>query len=386
MRIAAIAALFVFAFGTAAQAALSHNVILLIGDGMGFEHVRAAGMYANGAPGTLCFEQLPHQAAVTTHNRQGFVTDSAAAATAMATGAKVINGTISVAQPPPTGSSYVWGDQLPTLLEIFRDAGKSTGLVSTKYLTDATPAAFGAHSSSRGNTADIAADYLTQTRPNVLLGGGGHGLSVAAARAAGYTVVQTLAELQLVDLDATSYLCGQFGPDSLPFESAGLGDLPHLTQMTLAALDLLDNDSDGLFLMVEGGQIDSAAHANNIQDVVLETLQFAQAVQIVLDWAAGRDDTLILVTADHETGGLSVLANNGQGNYPTVSWASADHTLASVPLYAWGPGAERVAGVLDNTQIFAIAQAPEPASALLVLQPLLVAAGLRRRPVLGERP
>jgi alkaline phosphatase len=302
----------------------------------------------------------------------------------MATGDKVITGVISTAQPPPPGSPYVWGDDLPTLLEIFRDQGKATGLVTTAFLTNATPAAFGAHATNRLMYDDIAGDYLSQTRPNILLGGGGNSLTPAAAQAAGYTVVQTRAELQSVDLNTTSYLCGQFGVTDLPYESAGLGDLPHLSDMTAAALDLADNDPDGLFLMIEGALIDDGAHAHSINNVIQETLEFARSVQLVIDWAAGRDDTLIIVTADHETGGLSVLESNGQGNLPTVSWSSTDHTLTNVPIYAWGPGSELVAGTLDNTQIFTIAQAPEPAPLVLLVWPLLVAAGSRRRPVLGR--
>ena len=243
--------------GIAAAGAPPKNVIFLIGDGMGFEQVRAAGMYLNGVEGTLSFEYLPYQGQVTTYSADSSVTDSAAAATAMATGTKVDNGVISMAIPGD-------GSELETLLEYFRDQGKSTGLVTTTYITHATPAAFGAHEPSRGNTAQIASDYLNQTRPNVLFGGGANGIDPSSAQNAGYTVVTDA--LEMFDLDTTmeNMVSGQFGSGYMPYELDGLGDLPHLSEMTVTALDILDNDPDGFFLMVEGGRIDHAGHANDI--------------------------------------------------------------------------------------------------------------------------
>ncbi len=327
------------------------NVIFFIGDGMGFEHVKAGGMFANGQPGSLCFEGFPYQGQVTTYSASSSITDSAAAATAIATGVKVNNGVISMAYP---GN----GAELETLLEYFRDRGRSTGLVTTTYITHATPAGFGAHEPSRNNTSQIAGDYLNQTRPNVLVGGGANGMSAAAAQAAGYTVVTTAAEMLGLDTDSVSRLSGQFGSSYLPYEYDGLGVLPHLSQMTQTALSILDNDADGFFLMVEGGLIDQASHNRDILRAVPEVVEFAAAVQAALNWAQGRSDTLILVTADHETGGLTVLENNGQDNYPTVSWLGSDHTAANVPIYAWGANADAVWAVMDNTELFAAATRP----------------------------
>lgn len=157
----------------------------------------------------------------------------------------------------------------------------------------------------------------------------------------------------------------------------GYDTLPHLSEMTATALDLLDNDSDGFFLMVEGGRIDHAGHSNNIRRNVFETIEFSNSLQEVFDWAADRDDALILVTADHETGGLTVLENNGQGNFPTVSWSTTGHTAANVPIYAWGVNAELVYGVMDNTDLFNVVTIPEPAT--LVMLPILLAVRTRRR-------
>ncbi len=147
-----------------APAGAARNVILFIGDGMGFAQVEAAGMFATGRPGTLSFETFPFRGSVRTGNAVGEVTDSAAAATAMATGVKVGNGVISMALP---GN----GAPLETALERFKASGKSTGLVTTTIITHATPAAFGAHEPSRNNYSGIADDYLNDSRPNVLLGG-----------------------------------------------------------------------------------------------------------------------------------------------------------------------------------------------------------------------
>lgn len=333
------------------------NIILLIGDGMGFEQIRAAGMYYNGTEGTLSFELLPFQGEVTTYSANSSVTDSAAAATAIATGRKVDNGVISLAIPGD-------GTELYTLIEYFRDIGKSTGLVSTTYITHATPAAFAAHEISRNNTDQIALDYLQQTRPNILFGGGGNGMSEQAANDVGYTTVIDFAGLAGLNTSVETMVSGQFGLTYLPYEydyfigtSSGYNILPHLSEMTVTALEILNNDPDGFFLMIEGGRIDHAGHENHIERNIFETIEFSNTVQTVLDWAGARTDTLILVTADHETGGLSLLQNNGQGVFPTVSWSTTGHTAVNVPIYAWGQNANLVFGALDNTDLFYISTA-----------------------------
>ena len=156
--------------------------------------------------------------------------------------------------------------------------------------------------------------------------------------------------------------------------------MAHLREMTAAALDILDNDADGFFMMVEGGRIDHAGHTGNIQDNVFETLEFAAAVQEAIDWAGVRTDTLIVVTADHETGGLSIVLNKGQGNFPDVDWTGGGgHTGVNVPIYAWGANAETVGGIMDNTDLFELATTPEPATLALLAVGGLVVLGRKLR-------
>ena len=327
------------------------NVIFCIGDGMGFEAVKAAGYYASGETGNLSFEAFPHRAEMATYAANTPMTDSAAAATAMATGHKVNNGVISMELP---GS----GAPLKTLLEIFKAQGKHTGLVSTTYITHATPAAFAAHNPQRNNLSDIAHDYLHLTRPNILLGGGANGLTEADAEAAGYTVVTDRECLFNLNTDAETYISGQFGDTNIPYMFDGPNDLPHLSEMAAVAVDFLSNAPEGFFLLVEGGRIDHAGHSNDIERNVLETIEFSKTVQTIFDRVARRNDTLILVTADHETGGLQVHKNNGQGRVPDISWSTGGHTVSNVPLYGWGVNADSICGLMNNTDLVKVTGYP----------------------------
>jgi alkaline phosphatase len=220
-----------------ARAREIRNVILFIGDGMGSEHLHATELWT-GAP--LGFRSFPAATTVTTFAARGVVTDSAAAATAMATGRKVNRFVLSQARP---GN----GANLPTVLEILRQRGKRTGLVTTSFLTDATPAAFGAHEASRVSLDRIAADYLNGSRPDLLLGGGGRGLDAAAARRAGYQVVTNRVQLMALTAGTARPVAGLFGSGRMPYEYDGLGALPRLTDLTSQALALLSNAPSGFF-------------------------------------------------------------------------------------------------------------------------------------------
>jgi len=355
------------------------NVILMIGDGMGFEQVKAASLYAAGKEGGLSFEPY-RRGEMTTHplapdGAKPPVTDSAAAGTAMATGRKTRNGMIS--QTPD-------GEDLQTVLEFCKKQGKWTGLVTTVPMTHATPAAFGAHAGKRLNFSDIADAYFTRSRPNVLFGAyyaKGAGVTEPKAAGAGYAVVKTrdamnafVAKAKRAGAGGTvapPLVSGQFAAGMIPWEyaepinvkrklnyanktTATFETAPHLTEMTAAALKLLARGPKGFFLMVEGGTIDWAGHDNVIQWNVFETIEFAKACQTAFDWAKGRSDTLIIVTADHECGGLKVVESRGKGNFPEVTWSSRGHTAANVPVYACGLGAERLEGTIDNTDLWPV--------------------------------
>ncbi|HEX7009224.1 MAG TPA: alkaline phosphatase [Phycisphaeraceae bacterium] len=334
-------------------------VILFIGDGMGPHQVEAARLYA-GEP--LVFERLPVQTSLATASADSEVTDSAAAATALATGHRVNNGVLSRAMPGD-------GQPLTTALEILAQQGKATGLVTSVPILHATPAAFAAHVEHRKEAQAIAQDYLTVTRPDLLLGSGGMGMELEDAADAGYTVVTTREELFSQQAQQARRLWGLFGGGRLPYEydavsgsDDGFDKLPHLSELTRAALAFLERDPDGFFLMVEGGLIDWASHDNQIERAVLETIELSRAVQVALDWAKDRDDVLILVTADHETGGLEILEDRGARQFPEVSWSTRGHTATPVPLYAWGRHASWAADADESADVFdlLIGRRPQP--------------------------
>jgi alkaline phosphatase len=368
--------------------AAPQNVIVMIADGMGPEYVEAARLYNGGA---LNFESAPYQGTATTDSLSG-LTDSAASATAIATGNKALNFAIS---QDPAGNPYL------TSLEVAKNAGKRTGLITTSFIEDATTAAFGAHADLRFRFDGITNDYLNDSRPNVLLGATqpgdpftGPGIDPTRAAAAGYAVATTRSELLALDTSTVTHVSGQFdgnlGLDRMVGyewdQAQGLDNpydtLPYLSEMTSFGLSVLSQDPDGFFMVVEQENTDFAGHLDASDPertgrAVFGVLEFANSVQVVLDWIATQADpseTLLIVTADHETGGLQVLADNGPGNLPTVSWSTSNHTPVPVGVYAWGQNGEMLQGSLDNTDLF-LPQVllPEPGlGVLLVLGALVV--------------
>jgi alkaline phosphatase len=319
------------------------NVILLIGDGMGQNQLALARYAAGGTEGRLGIDRLPVTGFSLTHSTSGAVTDSAAAGTALACGVKTKNGTVGLA---PTGADHV------TLLEgLRRQLGYRTGLVVTKNVTDATPAAFVAEVASRKSEQQIAEQLLAEKVDVVLGGGRGWFVPKAAggrrtddrdllaeARGAGAGVATDLAGL--ASLQRTPAL-GLFAEGNLDSQSA---TEPALAAMTQKALDLLAAGGAPFFLMVEGSQIDLAGHKNDAGYLLRETLAFDLAVQAACAFAAARQDTLVVVTADHETGGLVFTGD-------AVFWSTKGHTASPVPVFAGGAGAAVFGGVLDNTEI-----------------------------------
>lgn len=303
------------------------NVILFIGDGMGAGHVASASYYATNTAVGLTMHTAPAQGdmIVISPDRPP---DSAAAGTALATGRTVNNGVVS--QLPD-------GTPLETLVEHYQARCKSTGLVTTAFLTHATPATFAAHEASRFNYRQIARDYLLGTRPRLLFGGGGNGLTAAETASVGYEVITDSVGWNEYEFATAQRVSAQFGDGHFPFVLDGYADnQPTLDEMTAQALAVLEQDPDGFFLLVESSRIEDASLANDMERMIPELLALDTAVQTALDWAEGRDDTLIMVTADHETGGLTVTGGNGVGQLPDYTWETASNTERNVPYFVWG--------------------------------------------------
>jgi len=337
------------------------NVILFIGDGMGWEHVRAGRVLVNGSSQEpLSFETLGVTAECITTLPNGGITDSATAATALATGYQApVNGVISMG---PDQSIE------PTVLELAKARGLRTGIITTDDIGGATPGAFGAHEPSRSYLMQIREDYLVDdtiyghaaSRPYLLLGGGyddptplrGTTLSLAGvADALGYLYVRTASELASAP---SQPLVGLFGTSWAPMAPmvSRPSTQPRLSEMVATGLSLLENPN-GLFLMVESANIDKLSHGND-SSFVWEVAELEIAVQSAVAWRNSHpaDHTLILVTADHETGGLSVPDQTlPPGTVPSMTWSTSGHTAVNVPIFATWPGSLN-GSVVDNTRIF----------------------------------
>lgn len=329
------------------------NIIFCIGDGMGLGQIMLTRIKTCGADGTLYIEQLPITGIINTHSANALVTDSAAAGTAMACGVKTNNGMIG---QTPDGKNY------QTILEACKQKGMATGLVATSTITHATPASFASHVKSR-DMQDVIAEQLLANNVTVLLGGGREYFLpmsdpkskrkdeknlIEQAKAQGYSYVQTAEELKKVN---TASLLGLFQPGPL----TTLPPEPTLPQLTDKAIQLLNDaqqgKDEGFFLMVEGSQIDWACHENDANNTIRQTILFDQAVKEALDFAVTDGQTLIVVTADHETAGLTINDGKLDGTALRINWSTKGHTASAVPVFAFGPNAQLFAGVYDNTDL-----------------------------------
>ena len=326
------------------------NVILLIGDGMGLTQVSTAFYYSDSVPN---FERFPITGLIKTSSSSHKITDSAAGATAFSAGVSTYNGAIGV----DTAQQSV-----PTLVEILSADSLSTGVVSTSSITHATPASFYAHVDVRSEQDEIAAQLLTSDVD--FFAGGGTDFFVKRKDQANYYdslvqygfVVDTT-ELAMAGAPSLDQRYGYLlAPDGMPRMLDGRGDfLPQATQM---ALDYLSQDEDGFFLMVEGSQIDWGGHANDAEYIITETLDFDKTLGVALDFAEREGNTLVVVTADHETGGFALSSTgkkDGTGaDYDTLNgtFSTGGHTATLIPVFAYGPGAEAFSGIYQNTQIF----------------------------------
>jgi alkaline phosphatase len=392
-----------------------HNIILFISDGCGYNHVDAASIYQYGEVGKQVYHKFPIQYAMSTYalNNPEYdsqkawksfdyvlnkPTDSAASATAMATGVKTYNGRVGV------DSNYV---EVKNAVEHFEALGKSTGVVSSVPFVHATPACFVVHDSSRKNYGDIARKMITESAIDVIMGCGHLGYNkygesldsieyailgskevwdnliqgkvgsdangdsipdlwhfiddrsdfqalmsgLTPSRVIGIPKTRnTLQEIRRGQEDADAFI--------VPFNE----DVPTLVEMTKAALNILDDNEKGFFLMVEGGAVDWASHGNLSGRMIEEQIDFDKSVEAAVEWLNSNsnwDETTIIVTADHETGYLTgpgsndtsvvndafglwkQLLNNGKGKMPGMQWNSGRHSNSLIPFYAKGQHAEK---------------------------------------------
>ena len=366
----------------------------MVGDGMGTSQRDAIRLASVGLSGELAMDTLPEVGRVHTNSadEETFITDSAAAATSMATGVKTYNGAIGmdVDRQPVT-----------TALEIAEELGKSTGLVTTSQVTDATPAAFGSHVLDRDEQSAIAAQFLRSSHPEVILGGGEdhwypegspgrypdnpdedpseesagtEGNLVEEAMDQGYEYVWDLPGLQAAQGDRILGLFAneemfQYGDD---VEETYNPSVP-LTEMTRKALSVLDGNQsgNGFFLMVEEEGIDAFSHVNNGALTIGSGIEFDRSVALAKEFAEQDGNTLLVTVGDHQTGGMVIEPLGGAD--PTnpdspvqeepfdvagseqqfrIDWTTNGHTGDDVPLTAMGPGAEMLTGVYENTRIF----------------------------------
>ena len=359
------------------------SIIFMVPDGMGLTDVTAARIFKYGPGGAnLSLEALSTIGYQRTYSSDGLVTDSAAAASAWASGDKFRNGEISCHDDDQDGKCAP--TPTPTIVETARDLGKSTGLVVTSSVTHATPAAFGAHVASRDCQNEIARQLIQLTGVDVILGGGlkhfnstgiradkcgTFGNFIADAEDKGYDLVYTGEELDSAVAQGSKKILGLFASEGKTPELFRVDshrhyrqEEPTLPQMTAAALEALENDEDGFFLLVEGSQIDWANHHNDVAYQVGETLAFDAAVQVVLNWIdekpSRRQHTLVIVAPDHETGGFSINdTRKGQyqpGDLVDGAWTSRGHTGGDVLIWSQGPGSEYLGRAVDNTDVYRV--------------------------------
>lgn len=316
------------------------NVILMIGDGMGVAQV-FAGVTANG--GHLFLDNFKSVGFSKTQSADNYITDSAAGGTALSTGQKTYNGAIGVNTDTVA---------IKTILEMAEEKNLATGLVSTSAITHATPASFIAHQGSRGSYEDIAADFL-KTDINVFIGGGYKHFAQRADKRdltkelqkKGYQVLRNMDDISKVKSGKLAGLIADEHNEAYPKRKM---DLPVSTQ---TAINILDQNKSGFFIMVEGSQIDWGGHANNTIFVVNEMLDFDRAIGKALEFASKDGETLIIVTADHETGGMAITGGDMATGKVRASFTSGDHSAVMVPVFAYGPGAENFTGIMENTDI-----------------------------------
>ena len=324
------------------------NIIIMIGDGMGYnivdytEYLYKDQLYQ----GQLAMNYIAQQSCQTTYSADAVITDSAASSTALATGYKTGNEIV--------GLDTTLEIEYKNILERSAENGKSTGVVVTKWVTDATPADFTAHNYSRFNfdyTAKQQMEKLKNGTLDLLLGGGNsyfHNETTepvleTAIENGSFNFTNSFEEAKSM---ATPIL-GLFDEEEIDtFDQS----LPTIADMTSLALEKLSKDENGFFLMVEGSQIDSYA-GDDIEKSAHETFRFDQAVAVVLNFIKDNPDTVLIVTADHETGGLIIPEELNDSNAKDSFYIYSGHSCRNVPIFAYGYGVEALQGTIENVEI-----------------------------------
>jgi alkaline phosphatase len=372
-----------FAFLFACSGKNAKNIIFMVPDGMGLSNVTAARIFNDGPNGNpLYLETLPEIGYQRTHAKNSTVTDSAAAASAWACGEKFNNNEICCLDDNKDGACEI---APATILEMAQSKGKATGLVATSTITHATPAVWGAHVHYRNCETEIARQYIEDTGVDVLLGGGigpdqavkclmpspktAADLITEAQSSYGYVYVTDEIQMNTAVAAGAKKIFGIFTPAGKTPETYRVDSSltypagePTLPEMTSAALDILEKDRDGFFLMVEGSQIDWANHANDIEYQIGETLSFDESVKVVLDWVNKEPlrklNTLVVIVADHDCGGFAVNGPYGTlsaaGDIVQAGWTSLDHTAGDTIIWSQGPGSQHLGKAVDNTDLYGV--------------------------------
>lgn len=317
------------------------NIILLIGDGMGLSEVSTAIYYKDGNPN---FERFHTIGLSKTSSASDLITDSAAGATVFSTGVKTYNGAIGVDKDTIA---------VPTIAEHLSKRGLATGIIATSSIQHATPASFYAHVKSRRMYEEIT-EFAPNSGINFFAGGGlkffnkrkdGKDL-LAEMKANGYKV--TTDQLPQAPVEQKELIL--LAEDGMPKMSEGRGDfLPNATKL---ALEKLSKNEKGFFLMVEGSQIDWGGHDNDADYLIGELLDFDKTLGVALDFAKQNGETLIIVTADHETGGFTLASDGSDYNKIKPSFSTPGHSATMVPVFAEGPGATLFNGIYESNEIY----------------------------------
>ncbi len=321
------------------------NIVLIIGDGMGISHLTSH-IYGNGES---IFQEFKDVGLVLTNSGNNYVTDSGAGATAMATGVKTINNSVGVNMEK---------QRVKSVMEYANEAGLTTGIVTTSSLMDATPAGFYAHQENRYFTDSIARELL-RSDIDFLVGGGkqyfddtmeGHEVLLGKLEEKGYYVTDLWKEsVSSLDIKKNSKIIYFNGMDGPYLHATGFD---HLAKSSKKAFEFMDiHNPNGYFLVIEGAQIDWASHAGRSKEVLLRMQSMEETVSEAIKYAAKDNNTLVIITADHATGGLAIL-DSGEPDNLKLHFSTNGHTGEMVPIFAYGPGAKRFRGVMQNTDIF----------------------------------